>query len=534
MAPTAGSFFISTAIPYVNARPHVGFAFEAVLADAIARYRRARGHDVYFLSGSDDNSLKNVAAARDLGISVEALVRINADRFHGLGDALDLSFSDFIRTSSDIRHRRAVAKLWQRCVENGDVYLDDYSGLYCLGCEQFYTSDELIEGLCPEHGVAPEPVTEKNYFFRLSRHRDELLRRLEEGSLRVVPESRQAEVLSFVGRGLRDFSISRSVERAHGWGIRVPGDESQVIYVWFDALTNYIAALNYGTEGNGYHRYWARGDRRVHVIGKGILRFHAVYWPAMLLSAGIELPTEIYVHGYLTAEGRKISKSLGNAVDPDELSRRFGSDALRYYLLGQFRTGEDGHFSIDNLVRAHDADLADQYGNLVGRVAGMIQRFRGGAVPAPIEREPADDALAAAASGLLERVDFDLDAFELDRAVHRVWDFVRRVNRYAVEQAPWSLSKDRRPAAQDRLSTVLYNLADAVRIATAFAGPFIPGAAQRAAGAFGLGTEWWRLTTESTRWGGTRPGVGIELLPPLFPKQLSRAAAGSEEDRLHA
>jgi methionyl-tRNA synthetase len=534
MALTNDSFFISTAIPYVNARPHVGFAFEAVVADAIARYKRARGCDVYFLSGSDDNSLKNVAAAREQGLPVETLVRINADRFHALGDALDFSFSDFIRTSSDIRHRRAVAKLWRRCVENGDVYLDDYSGLYCIGCEQFYTPDELIEGLCPEHGVAPEQVTEKNYFFRLGRYRDELLRRLDNGSLRIVPEGRHAEVTSFVRSGLRDFSISRSVDRAHGWGIRVPGDDGQVIYVWFDALTNYIAALDYGTEGDRYRRYWAQGDRRVHVIGKGILRFHAVYWPAMLLSAGVELPSDIYVHGYLTIEGRKISKSLGNAVAPDELGREFGTDALRYYLLSQFRTGEDGHFSIDNLVRAHDADLADQYGNLVSRVVGMIHRFRNGVVPAPLQPEPADDALVAATAGLLELVDFDVEAFELDRAVNRIWHLVRRINRYAVEQEPWALSKDRQRSAQDRLSTVLYNLAEAIRIATAFARPVIPAAAQKVANGFGLDAEWWRLTPESTRWGGTRPGVGIEPLPPLFPKASSRDAVVSGEDRIRA
>ena len=526
--------FISTAIPYVNAQPHVGFAFEAVLADSIARYWRARGRDVVFLSGTDDNSLKNVAAARARGIPTQDLVRENGDHFYALRAALELSYDDFVRTSSDLRHRSAVTKLWRACADNGDIYLQDYSGLYCAGCEQFYAPEELIDGVCPEHGITPEQITEKNYFFRLSRYRDELLQRLQRGTLRIVPDHRHAEIVRFIGNGLLDFSISRSVERAHGWGIPVPGDGSQVIYVWFDALTNYIAALGYGDVNGKYPRLWANADRRTHVIGKGILRFHAVYWPAMLLSAGLEPPTTIFVHGYLTQEGRKISKSLGNAIDPTQLIQRYGSDAVRYYLLGHFRTGEDGHFSLENLVRAHDADLADQYGNLVARTAGMIARWHDGAIPAPLAYEPSDEELIAHAWSLVRAVDADVEDFAIDRAVGRVWDFVGRANKYAVEQQPWALAKNPDRRSHERLATVVYNLAEAIRISTAFAAPFIPHAAEKVARSFDLGAGWQHLTSASLSWAQTAPGSRPRQLGPLFPKESLTTSGGRQAGRRRA
>jgi methionyl-tRNA synthetase len=518
--------FISTAIPYVNARPHIGFAFEIVLTDVVARYHRARGRDVFFLTGTDDNSLKNVQAAQKAGIPIEELVENNARHFHALKDTLGLSFDDFLRTSGDPRHQEAVRKLWKACAGNGDIYLGEYSGLYCVGCEQFYAPEELLDGLCPEHLVPPDEVREENYFFRLSRYQDDLLRLIENGSLRIVPESRRAEIKSFIEGGLQDISISRSTERAHGWGLPVPGDDEHVIYVWFDALTNYISALGYGTEGSLYRRYWSENSTRIHVIGKGILRFHAAYWPAMLLSARVELPSAIFVHGYLTAGGKKISKSLGHLTNPGELSAQIGADALRYYLLSQFRAADDGDFSVEQLRLVRDNDLADQLGNLVSRVAAMIGRYRDGRIPAP---NSADDPITRSAESLLRDVDRAVESFEIDRALRRVWELVREANRHVVEQEPWVLSKETSSASQEGLSTVLYNLAEVLRIVAVFSSPFIPSAAREIAKILGLPAGWERISEASAEWGGTRPGTELAPARALFPKDnasdLNRVSA---------
>ena len=514
------SLYISTAIPYVNARPHIGFAFEAVLADAVARYHRARGRDVFFLTGTDDNSLKNVEAAEQLGVSTRELVEQNAEHFFRLKQSLALTFDDFIRTSNDPRHFAAVEAIWKACAASGDIYEDEYEGLYCVGCEQFYVPEELVNGLCPDrHPRPPERVKERNWFFRLSRYQDAVTDLIETGELRIVPESRRSEILSFLRSGLEDISISRSGERSRGWGLRVPGDPSQVIYVWFDALTNYISALDFAANGEPYQNYWVENPTRVHVIGKGILRFHAAYWPAMLLSAKIPLPTTIYVHGYLTTDGRKISKSRGDGADPHDLSERFGSDALRYYLLSQFSAGSDGDFSAEQVRVVHDNDLADQWGNLVGRVASMIERYCGGQVPVPEAIDAGAGPLLKSADSLLEDVDTHMRNFEVNRAVRRTWDVVREANRYVVEQEPWSLARQATEDSEPKLRTVLYNLTEAIRIVVAFASPYIPVKAREVAQTFSFGERWDELSDGQTRWGMTKPGTPVRRVGVLFPKQ---------------
>src|SRR5271165_2214913 len=328
---TTQRIYLSTTIPYVNSRAHVGHALELVQADVLARHHRRIGDEVRLQSGTDDNSLKNVLAAQAEGISTRALVNRNASVFAGLREHLSLSFDDFIRTSSDPRHRPGVERLWRACDSNGDLYRKSYQGLYCVGCEQFYTEAELAAGNCPEHGTPPQLVSEENWFFRLSRYAGQLHDLISSGKLRIEPAGRRNEVLGFIAGGLEDFSASRSVTRARGWGIGVPGHPSQVIYVWWDALGNYVTSLNYGAGGSrgDYRRWWAGAARRVHVVGKGVLRFHAVYWPAIMLSAGEPLPTEIFVHDYLTIDGRKISKSSpGRALDsndPVALTARYGA-----------------------------------------------------------------------------------------------------------------------------------------------------------------------------------------------------------------
>ncbi len=377
-----GAYYVTTAIPYVNAEPHLGFALELVQADVFARFHRLRGDDTRFLTGTDENSLTNVLAAERAGLPVRALVDRHAARFRELTSLLGISNDDFIRTATDPRHLSGARRFWEDCVGRGDVYRRPYRGRYCVRCERFVAPDDLVDGRCPEHATVPEVVEEENYFFRLSRYSAALGRLLDEGTLRVIPDARHREIRAFVDRGLEDFSISRTRARARGWGIEVPGDPDQVMYVWFDALTNYVTALGYGAGDPLLGRYWHGSPARVHVIGKDILRFHAVYWPAMLLSVGAPVPTTIVVHGFLTRDGRRMSKSLGTGIDPVALARAWGVDAVRYWLLRHVPATGDAEFSDDAFSRAYTAELADDLGNLVSRLVGMLHRYRAGVIPA--------------------------------------------------------------------------------------------------------------------------------------------------------
>lgn len=516
-------WYVTTAIPYVNAKPHIGFALEAILTDALARYHRLKGEDVWFLTGTDENSLKNVQSAEQEGIPTAELVERNAAFFYALRNFLNLSFDDFIRTSTEPRHLDGVKKLWEACYENDDIYKRVYHGLYCVGCEQFYTENELLNGLCPEHLIPPVVVDEENYFFRLSRYADRLRELIESDQLQIVPQTRKNEVLSFIRMGLNDFSISRSYTRSHGWGIPVPNDPDQVMYVWFDALGNYITALGYANDGPLYQRYWLENPHRVHVIGKGIIRFHAVYWPAMLLSAKVPLPTTIFVHGYVTIEGGKISKSLGNVIDPVELAERYGTDALRYYLLRAIPSTDDGDFSLERFIRTYNVDLADQLGNLLNRVVSMVGRYYGGVVPAPGPLEEVDQRLITIAEALRERVDHALVRFAPHEALAVIWELVSAANKYVVEVEPWTLAKLRKvegegEQAEARLATVLYNLTEALRLIAHFCAPFIPASAEAIAHQLGIildtSGDWARVAS----WGGYPAGTRVQPGGVLFPK----------------
>ncbi len=516
-------WYITTAIPYVNARPHIGFALEAILTDALARYHRLKGEDVWFLTGADENSLKNVQAAEREGIPTQALVDRNAAQFRGLREPLNLSFDDFIRTSNDPRHLVGVRKLWEACAASGDIYKRAYRGLYCVGCEQFYAESELVDGLCPEHLTPPELVEEENYFFRLSRYADQLYELIESDQLRIVPQTRKNETLGFIRLGLEDFSISRSQARARNWGIPVPGDPAQVMYVWFDALGNYITALGYADEGPLYQRYWAQNPERNHVIGKGILRFHTVYWPAMLLSAGVPLPTSVLVHGYVTIEHEKISKSRGNTIDPVELAERYGTDALRYYLLREIRATEDGDFSLERFINTYHGDLADQLGNLLNRVLSMVSRYYGGIVPAPGAPEAVDLRLISIAEGLPRRVDEAMQQFAPHEALAVIWELVGAANKYVAEVEPWTLAKQRKAgpesaAAEARLATVLYHLVEALRLIAYYCAPFIPATAEGIAAQLGIAPEVGSDWAQVSRWGGYPAGTTVRPGSVLFPK----------------
>ena len=526
---TAQRVYLSTTIPYVNSRPHLGYALEIVQADVLARHHRRIGDEVRLQSGTDENSLKNVLAAERDRISTRELVNRNASAFADLTEHLSLSIDDFIRTSSDPRHRPGVERLWRACEASGDLYRKAYQGLYCVGCEQFYTEAELANGNCPDHGTPPELVAEENWFFRLSKYAARLADLISTGELRIEPASRRNEVLGFLAGGLEDFSVSRSVGRARGWGIGVPGDPSQVIYVWWDALGNYVTSLNAlapAPRDADYQRWWANADRRVHLVGKGVLRFHAVYWPAILLSAGLPLPTEIFVHDYLTVDGRRISKSAPagapERTDPAALSGSYGADAVRWWLLRDVPRVGDTDFTAGKLIARANNDLANGIGNLISRVVSLAHVYRDGAVRPCGRPEGTSRWLAAAADAYGRRAsavpdvvaepsgsgasDWPDDARALHEAVERtpaavraalarfdfraaasaVFGIVEEANRYVDAAQPWHLGRAERAGdtgAGERLDRVLGALITACQVLAAEIWPFLPDLAGRIAAA---------------------------------------------------
>ena len=476
--------YITTTLPYVNARPHIGHALELVQADVLARYHRGRGDAVRFQAGTDDNSLKNVLAAEAAGAGVREFVDRNAESFLALGGALSLSVDDFIRTSRDPRHRPGVEAFWRACA--GDLYRQRYAGLYCTGCEQFYTPADLGEGRCSEHGTEPEQVSEENWFFRLSRYAAPLREAITSGRLRIEPAGRRHEVLALIDGGLADFSVSRPAGRARGWGIPVPGDPEQVIYVWFDALCNYVTALGYGrdgeTDGEAYRRWWAGQGNRIQLLGKGVLRFHAVYWPAMLLASGQPLPTAIFVHDYLTTGGRKISKSAAGAdrLEPAALAAEYGTDAVRWWLLREVPRVGDADFTTERLVARADDELANGLGNLVNRVVAMIGRYRGGRIPAAAPVPPGGEDLDAAVRLAGDRAGTALAGFDFRQATAAVWAIADEANRFINRARPWDLARaDSGADGGARLDAVLYLLARACSAAGRELVPFLPDAAAR-------------------------------------------------------
>ena len=517
----ASRWYVSTTIPYVNANPHIGHALEYVLTDALARYHRRVGEDVFFLTGSDENALTNVQSAEREGIPVAELVARNSARFRALAETLETSFDDFIRTSADPRHTPGVHKLWEACARNGDIYKRHYHGLYCVRCELFYREDELIDGLCPIHHIPPEEVEEENYFFRLSRYADQLETLIASDTLRVVPETRKNEVLSFIRRGLEDFSISRSRERAHGWGVPVPGDDSQVIYVWYDALGNYITALGYADDGLLYQRYWRENPQRLHVLGKDVIRFHAVYWPAILLSAQVPLPTTALVHGFVTIGGQKMSKSLGNVVDPAQLVADYGVETVRYFLLREVSPFADSDFTLERFLRVSNTDLADQLGNLLNRTISMIQRYSDGVIPASGPLTAAEQPLIEQAKALPGQVDAAVRAFASNEALAAIWELVGAANRYVAETEPWSLAKARKagdPDAARLLDTVLYTLAETLRLVAELLVPFLPETAAKIAAQVGVPLDSDAPWASVTSWGQLAAGTHTQPGPVLFRK----------------
>lgn len=467
MADTA---YVSTAIPYVNAKPHLGFALEIVQADAIARYQRLRGRDTFFMTGSDENSLKNVRAAEAEGVTTRELCDRNAQAFQALLPGLNIDASYFIRTSTEM-HFKGAQKLWAMSRPE-DIYKKHYTGQYCVGCEEFYTEKEAPNGICPEHERPLETVEEENYFFRLTNYQDRLLDLIESGKMRILPAARYNETVSFIRSGLQDFSISRSKQRAGGWGIPVPGDPEQVMYVWYDALANYITGLDFENEGEAYQKYWADCPDKTHVIGKGINRFHTVYWPAMLMSSRLPTPDMVFIHGYLTIEGMKISKSLGNVIDPLVQAEKYGIDAVRYYLLRAVSPYADGDYSEDRMRDVYNADLANNLGNLSRRVETLSEKA--GYAPAPLDGAP------EAPEGFHEA----MADYRFNDAVGAILGLSDALNQRIEEVKPWELQKAGNTAD---LEAFLGEMVDGIRRIGYWVTPFIPGAASQMAKTFAGG-----------------------------------------------
>ncbi len=496
-------FYITTALPYVNYAPHAGFALEIVQADVVARYHRLLGEDTFFLTGTDENSLKNVQAAKEEGIPVKKLVDRNAKEFYKLKKILNLSFDDFIRTTEQ-RHIKGAQKLWKACQK--DIYKKPYRGLYCLGCEEFYKESELVNGLCPEHKTKAELVEEENYFFKLSKYQNQLKKIIEKDKVKIIPKTCKNEVLSFINSGLEDICISREAKRGRGWGIPVPGDPVQIQWTWFDALSNYINALGYAENSKKFQEWWQKNENKLHVIGKGILRFHGVYWCAMLLSAKLALPKTIFVHGYLTSEGQKMSKSLGNVIDPFELVKKYGTDPVRYFLLRETPPTEDGDFTYEKFEQRYNSDLANGIGNLLRRVLTMVDKKLNGIIP-KISNPPNKLSL------ILNDYKEFLDRFHFNEAVSRTLEVVKfidvNIDKLRIyEKLPEEAAKD------------LYVFLEMLRIKAWMLLPFMPETSNEIFRQLGLnpGKETKKKFEEAIKWGGLKPGTKIKKGEPLFPR----------------
>lgn len=476
-------FYVTTPIYYVNDKPHIGHAYTSVVADFLARFHRARGDETFYLTGTDEHGQKNVEAAEKAGKSLGELSDENSSKFRELKEVLNLSQDDFIRTSDKERHWPGAEELWRRIENNGDIYEDEYEGLYCVGCEAFVTEKELVSGLCPTHKKKPELLKEKNLFFRLSKYSDEIAKRIESGELEILPETRKNEILSFIKSGLKDVSFSRPKEKL-SWGIPVPDHEDQTMYVWCDALSNYITAVGFGRDEKLFKKWW---PAEAHIIGKDILRFHAAIWPGMLLSANLPLPKSIYVHGFITIEGEKMSKSLGNVIDPKELVDKYGVDPVRYYLLKEIPSNEDGDFSYERFEERYRTDLANGLGNFASRVSTLakdVKEFKKLEVSEEVEVE---------IEAVRKNIESAVSQFKIHEAINSAWGLIHFGDGYVDEKKPWE-TKDEQVIFD--LVVLLDNIASLVA-------PIVPEAAEK--------------ITNAINW-SPKGDLKVEKIGSLFPR----------------
>jgi methionyl-tRNA synthetase len=512
------SFYLTTPIYYVNSVPHLGTAYTTIAADALARYRRLRGDDVWFLTGLDEHGQKIAQAAEENGATPQDWVDSIAPKFLDVWKLLNISNDDFIRTTQP-RHEAGVAELLRVIHERGHIYKGHYEGWYCVPDETYYTEDQLHEDhTCPQCSRKVEFVREDNYFFKLSAYQERLLELYEQNPYFIQPETRRNEVLSFVKSGLRDLSISRANVK---WGIPLPFDESHTVYVWFDALINYITAIGYGDPAKA-EEFASRWPAQYHFVGKDIIRFHCVIWPAMLLAAGLDVPERVFAHGFLLTKGEKMSKSKGNAMAPADLVAKFGVDAYRYYFLREVQFGADGSISLESMVQRYNGDLANDWGNLCSRLFNMVGKYCDGSVPRPGELSTEDALLVSVAEGLPEAFAERMDSLDYPGALEAAWELIKRTNRYIEDMAPWNLAKSDETA--ERLNTVLYNALEAVRIAALFTAPVMPATSQEVWSRIGLGDPLAITDIDAAAaWGGLLVGNPVVKGDALFQRIVEDA-----------
>ena len=518
-------YYITTPIFYPNSSPHIGTAYTTVAADALARYHRLLGDEVYFLTGTDENAQKIVRTAEANHIDPRTYVDGVVERFMELWKALDISNDDFIRTT-EVRHQKVVQQIFTKLYEQGDIYKSEYSGWYCTPCETFWMENKLIEGKCPNSdcGRDVELLKEESYFFRLSKYQEAILKHINDHLQFIQPISRRNEMLRFIEGGLEDLCVSRTTFQ---WGIKVPFDPKHVVYVWLDALINYISALGY-PDGENYKKYWPAD---VHLMGKDIVRFHAVIWPIILMALEIPLPKVIYGHGwYLTKDGGKISKSRGNVQDSFELIQRYGSDAIRYFLLREMQVGTDGTYSEDNVVERLNSDLANDFGNFVSRSLAMVVKYRDGIVPSPGQDGSPEQELKTLSHEVKIVVEKKLDLYDPAGALEEIWRFVARCNKYVDETAPWVLAKQEEH--RERLDTVLYTFVECIRVMAVLTAPFMPGLPPRICALLGHdeGLIRWE---EADQWGILKSGIKVQKGEQLFPRiDISQFATVGETEKV--